>query len=278
MELSFKDRRLWDEYLANMQVNVLIADYTNCSSEWREIDYVPDYSKFYFIQSGEGRLEIGGNEYYPSPGELYIMPEGVVQSYSVTDPKNTFTKYWCHFTATVGGMSFFQLVDYPHYVVVDDPEALSDRFEKLITCLKRKTLTDSLDAKIIIYQIMSDFISMAGDSIDILPTSTPAIRLMPVLEYINSNIDRSILVSDLADIAHLSPSYFTRYFQNVMGMSPKNYITQKKLERAKTLLDMTDCTVMEVAESVGYEDPFHFSNTFKKYMGMAPMEYQKRHR
>ncbi len=277
-ELLLKDKHLWHEYLSNMQVNVLVADYTHCPRTWREIDYIPNYNKFYFVQSGEGWLKIGENEYYPSTNQLYIMPEGVVQSYSVVNPGNTLTKYWCHFTATVGGMPFFQLIEYPHYVEVDNPELLCHKFDRLIECMECEAITDSLEAKILMYQIILDFITMGEESVDILPTSTPAIRLMPVLEYIEENIDREIFVSDLADIAHLSPSYFTRYFQNVMGIPPKDYITQKKLERAKTLLDMTDYTILEIANKVGYKDPFHFSNIFKKYMGMAPIEYQKRRR
>ncbi|WP_369698838.1 AraC family ligand binding domain-containing protein [Paenibacillus pedocola] len=84
-------------------------------SDWRELDYIPDYNKFYFIQDGEGWLKIGDSEFSPTPGQWFLMPQGVQQSYSYTT-ETRFTKYWSHFSAKVGQNNLFDLLQTPYYI------------------------------------------------------------------------------------------------------------------------------------------------------------------
>jgi AraC family transcriptional regulator, arabinose operon regulatory protein len=62
--------------LAHLSVDVSAAALTRVWPEWRDDDYLPSYDKFYFFLGGEGHLRIDGVDYYPSPGELYLMPSG----------------------------------------------------------------------------------------------------------------------------------------------------------------------------------------------------------
>lgn len=43
---------LLTSYLANLKVDLIVADYNECSTDWRDLDYTPDYSKFYYIIGG----------------------------------------------------------------------------------------------------------------------------------------------------------------------------------------------------------------------------------
>src|SRR5690242_5784985 len=99
--MNDNEKHLIKSYLSNVQVNVTLAGYSNVGPEWRDIDYTPDYNKFYFICEGEGCLKIGDKEYLPKPGQMFLMPQGIQQSY-FTINENSFTKYWCHFTAKIG--------------------------------------------------------------------------------------------------------------------------------------------------------------------------------
>jgi AraC family transcriptional regulator, arabinose operon regulatory protein len=104
--MNDEKKLLIKDYLSNMKVGVSDIGYMKVTPEWRDIDYVPNYNKFYFICEGEGYLKINGVEYFPKPGQLFLMPSGVMQSYSIIN-ENTFLKYWCHFTANIGDMNLF---------------------------------------------------------------------------------------------------------------------------------------------------------------------------
>jgi AraC family transcriptional regulator, arabinose operon regulatory protein len=127
------------DFLVNMQLNIITSAYTHCWEYWRDIDYTPDYNKFYFICDGEGLIKIGDQEYYPRKGQMVLMPAGVIQSYSTIN-KNTFKKYWCHFTAKIGDINLFDFFDIPYLINVDDYDKLKCLFQELILLQENQTL------------------------------------------------------------------------------------------------------------------------------------------
>jgi len=73
----------------------------------------------------------------------------------------------------------------------------------------------------------------------------------------------------------MSPAHFTRKFKELVGVSPQDFITKSKLERAQQLLFYTDKSISEIAIEVGYNDPNYFSRIFKKTFQMTPKEYRE---
>jgi AraC family transcriptional regulator len=60
-----------------------------------------------------------------------------------------------------------------------------------------------------------------------------------------------------------------------MGVTPLNYINQKRVEKGKYLLEHTQFSVGEISEEVGFKDELYFSRVFKKYVGISPLAYRK---
>jgi len=80
----------------------------------------------------------------------------------------------------------------------------------------------------------------------------------------------------LAELAHLEATYFSRQFSRRFGLSPVQYIQRQRIERAQRLLWETDATLSVIAEQTGFSSPFHLSKTFKKLTGMPPSEFRRR--
>ncbi len=97
-----------------------------------------------------------------------------------------------------------------------------------------------------------------------------------ITNYISQNIGKEIYVSEIADYIGMNPEYLTRFFKKEKGVSLKKYIDSQKLTRAKHLLENTDESVTEIANSVGYSNYVSFTRAFKQHMGVAPSEYRKK--
>jgi AraC family transcriptional regulator of arabinose operon len=141
-------------YLSHLKVNLVVAAYTHCPVYWRDIDYIPDYNKFYFICDGEGWLKIGEQEFYPKPGQLFFMPAGIKQSYS-TISDDTFTKYWCHFTAKIGDVNIYNFIKFPFFIDVVNKKEITNLFLKLISYYDSKELTSPLYAQAILIELFA---------------------------------------------------------------------------------------------------------------------------
>ena len=70
----------------------------------------------------------------------------------------------------------------------------------------------------------------------------------------------------------------SRLFKEVTGKGFKEFVTDKRLEYARTLLETTSHNVSEIAVMTGFENAVYFSNLFKSKYGLAPTQYRKVHR
>lgn len=95
------------------------------------------------------------------------------------------------------------------------------------------------------------------------------------LEYIEENYMReSLSLNEIAAVLEVSPNYFSAMFSQEMQMTFVEYVTQKRMEKAKSLLRETEMRANEIALTVGYKNPHYFSFVFKKTQGLTPREYR----
>ena len=274
--MEYNKNVLLKSYLSNIQVSLITAAYTRCWDSWRDTDYTPDYNKFYLICNDEGWLKIGGQEYFPKPSQFFVMPAGVLQSYS-TISKNTFEKYWCHFTATIGDMNLFDIIQLPHYINIPDRFELERLFRDLISCNENNEIASPLRVKALLLEIISYFIENTVIEKILLSTSTSVEKLNHVLNYIETHLSEDISVEELASIVHFHPNYFIRFFKKHLGTSPIHYINRIRLEKAKNLLGISDMAISEIADKIGFNDLFYFSRKFKSHTGFSPSEFRNIH-
>ncbi len=110
-----------------------------------------------------------------------------------------------------------------------------------------------------------------------LNTSVPHYYdLLQVRNAILAAPEHSWKIEELADLAHLSPSYFQVVYKKAFGITCMTEVINAKLEQAKLLLTSTELPVSAVATEVGYNEVYHFIRQFKKSTGMTPGAFRKK--
>ncbi|MEM8774937.1 MAG: AraC family transcriptional regulator [Pseudomonadota bacterium] len=94
-------------------------------------------------------------------------------------------------------------------------------------------------------------------------------------EYIDAHMDCSLNLSDLAVSQEMNVFSFSRAFRSKTGMTPGQFIIERRVERACRLLSETDTQLAEIAYSCGFSSQSHMTSTFSKYMGTTPGRYRK---
>ncbi|MBE1445322.1 response regulator [Paenibacillus sp. OAS669] len=92
-------------------------------------------------------------------------------------------------------------------------------------------------------------------------------------DYICANLQLNLSLEHCAKQVNLSPGYFSNLFKKVLGISYQQFVTQQKMEKAKSML-IDGYQVQEIALTLGYEHRRYFSEIFKKYTGMTPSEFK----
>ena len=93
------------------------------------------------------------------------------------------------------------------------------------------------------------------------------------VRYINENYGFPITIKDVADYVGFDRSYFFKIFKQQIGVSPKEYLINQRMSKARSLMKDTEYSCYEICKMVGYEDYSNFSKTFKKRYGKTPREY-----
>ena len=95
-----------------------------------------------------------------------------------------------------------------------------------------------------------------------------------VKEYVSVNYMNEVLLSDLANVAHISRSHLSSLFKKEVGCTFSEYIVQFRIAKSKEIMKVNNVKLNEVAHMVGFNDYSHFSKTFKRLTGNSPEKYR----
>ncbi|MBW7477550.1 helix-turn-helix domain-containing protein [Paenibacillus oenotherae] len=96
------------------------------------------------------------------------------------------------------------------------------------------------------------------------------------IAYMKAHFHEKLDMRELAAIAGVTLSSYSRLFKQITGETPTEYLTRLRMENAQQLLKQNQYKVKEVSSAVGYKDEFYFSHAFHRFVGITPTQYRKR--
>lgn len=156
---------------------------------------------------------------------------------------------------------------------------------ELITCIVRTDAepeslpahrTDYLSASLHLLLLELYRVSLPMEKLILRPGRRFS-ALRPALAAIDTSLGRGNVpaVADLARLCGMSEASFRRNFRGSIGQSPGEYIAFCRLRRAQSKLVFSDHSILEIALSLGYDDPSGFYRCFRNQCGMSPIQYRR---
>ncbi|MBQ8893743.1 MAG: helix-turn-helix transcriptional regulator [Clostridia bacterium] len=147
---------------------------------------------------------------------------------------------------------------------------LEKEFRELYHLWKAGAFTDRLACRGLLYRIYGE---LAKSELRAY-VSAPRRKQMEAMAA-QMAADPTQNVAALSAACGMSEVHFCRLFERVYQKSPKRYMMEQQVARAKELLLSENCTVAEVAERCGFRDPYYFSRCFKELVGRTPGAFRK---
>lgn len=100
-------------------------------------------------------------------------------------------------------------------------------------------------------------------------------HLIRARKFIDENFSENIDLDTISDFSFISKFHFIRLFRQCYGKTPHQYLTEKRIQLAKQLLQ-SNCSVAETCYKVGFDSTTSFAAIFKRYVGSSPSTFQKK--
>ena len=149
---------------------------------------------------------------------------------------------------------------------------MQEYFETLLAQMERSTVDSMVTTGLALHEMLA--LCARGILAQAEATSARQV-ILQAAETLRKNYQQELCLADLLAEAHMSKSYFLRLFRRYMGTTPYNYLVNFRITQAKELLVLTDHSVSEIAQEVGFGDASNFSTRFAKATGQSPLQYRK---
>lgn len=234
---------------------------------------VRDHYLIHYIISGKGYYEMDHKKYSLNAGDIFIAFPGIPMTYYAHE-SDPWEYCWAGFNGSdaltilsAAGISRKAPVIYQFCNGAKFHEALNSIYESRGSGLYNTVqMTGKLYEALAILLEDTQNTKKGTDGND---------YVQKAVEYIHGHYVYPISVEDIADYTGISRSQLYRAFLKQTGKSPKEYLTDFRIQQACRLLKNTSLPITTIAGSVGFENSLYFSKVFHKLHGISPSLYRE---
>lgn len=169
-----------------------------------------------------------------------------------------------------------ELIDHlPRRVHTNQFERYFTQFKEIVDCYTGQSIGKENYLSSMVVRLLYQLNLEVTETINLNHEKSDVIN--EILLYITNHIGSHLTLELLSKRAHLSPIYFHQLFLEIVGVTLKAYIIEKRMSVSKTYLIHTSMSVKEIGYKVGYKDASYFCYAFKKENGLSPVAYRQQH-
>lgn len=263
---------------------LLHPPYINCAGAlWNEdnwqavMHYHSHVTEMQYVVEGNGVVTVDGVSYACGPGDLLIFHSNQPHMDDFRDSAVSPFAYFIRFKdCHVRGLEPGRILQ-PGVSPVINTSPYSGQFR-----LYFESIYTECDAQAPLFERIVDnyLTAMVLLTLRISGSagSEPPYRgtlASDVKDYIDKNYQSRLSIAGVAKSLNVSACHLTHVLHDVLGLTPREYLTQRRIIEAKKLLANSQLAICEIARSVGYENPSHFSTQFKHIVGVTPGQYRE---
>ncbi len=274
--MSYHTYEILQEGFLSQNTKLLYISSSKYNGDWHSVPHTHNCSELFFVVEGEGEFLIESDTYPVASNDLVIVNPNVL--HTEVSLNAAPLRY------IVLGIEGLELVSSP-----EDDNAV-------FCILNLKNIRDTvlhhlymilseIENKMPGYQLICQ--NMTEVLLVLLGRQTKAITMpAPILpktsrlcgstrRYIDSHYQEEITLDKLAELNHVSKYHLAHAFKEEYGISPINYLINKRVEEAEHLLTTTDFSLSLISHTTGFSSSSYFAQIFKKQKGCSPREYRK---
>jgi AraC-like DNA-binding protein len=225
-----------------------------------------------YLVAGAGTLTLGGTQYPIKPSHVLVTPPGVTHGLSASTRVRTLDM---KFTVRNRALASALRGITPLYCAADS--GIRTLFERIWEEGNRQELLYREMCALHLLEFLVRLRRIGGVRRTTAPGSLVETEVAradtltgAVMSFVSEHIAERLTVRRLAGELGCSERSLRQHFHDVLGVSPLQYVTHFRIDRAKSLIHGSDCALKEVASIVGFSSIHHFTRVFHRITGTSP--------
>lgn len=238
-----------------------------CHDSSRHLIYIHRHGE---LRSMEANLDWGPTDRtLPRIGDTWVVPAGVRCTSVVTGDISGF----CEISIPENALG--EVVHVPrrkHH----DPLMLA-----LVTKMRSVAGRDDALARLLLDSAGETLRLLIRDTYTVAPPPDAERDALPpsarasIIEFLEGSLESDISLESLARLAQMSVATFIKAFRAAFHTTPYQFLLDRRIDRAKTLLSSTRLSITEISAAVGFSTPNHFATTFRQRVGLTPRDFRR---
>lgn len=259
--------------IEKLNASLLSVAFSKDEKDWPSVLHTHPFTELFFVVSGEGNFLLHDKTHRIKEGDLVIVPP--YMEHTEQSIKGTPLEYY---VIGVDGISFQpenEQTEVQVFCNFSNKSLIADLLAQMFYEVRNPTygsykicqnLLEILILRIIHFQHV----------IPVPLTSTYMTKeCARIKEYLDCNYSEPITLDTLTELTHMNKYYMAHSFAKYTGQSPIQYLNQRRMEAACTLLKDTDHSIASISSSVGFSSQSYFTQAFRKKYGMTPIKYRQ---
>ncbi|HEX2950638.1 MAG TPA: AraC family transcriptional regulator [Armatimonadota bacterium] len=202
-------------------------------------------------------------------GDISLVPQGTAYACrfrNCGEPVTQSNAYLINFELFDDAGEPFALDGFVHVIRPSNSAHYFERFQEIMI-LFSQAAAPTARIKACLYQLLTDI------SFELRKMTIARERFADIIKgivYLEQHYTSAISVPELAEMCHVSETYFRRLFKQYAGMPPLDYAIDLRMKKAKLMLESGASSVAEVAYALGFDDLSYFSRLYKRRLGIPP--------
>lgn len=273
-----------DHNILNVNYELLYISKSKFENDWHSTAHFHPFTEIFFITNGSGNFHLDDKIVNVTKGDLVIINPNCLH----TEKSNTSKEPLEYIVLGIENFIFAQHgtssllcnteVTQELYTIIhyDRISVLLQFFDPLINEIENKPQNYEVVCKSIITLLIIFLSRGSSQDLDVNNTSKEPLNIecMKIKNYLDSHYSDNITLEKLASICHVNKFHLVHSFTKQVGVSPINYVINKRIDEAKTLLKTTNYSIRDISSIVGFSNSSYFSQMFKKITGFSPKTYK----
>lgn len=288
MYLEWGDKMGNTRYLINKNnydpnYNLLYISKSKFENDWHSTAHFHPFTEIFFITDGKGDFQLDDKIVNVNKWDLIVINPNCLHTeksslsdipleYIVLGVDNLLLNFPNSYSLTDNEkqIKLYEIMNF-----TKDKDLILDYFNKLINEIEHKEFNYEIVCKSILTLFITHIIR-STTSLLFVEESQEKLNLecIKIKNYIDSHYSQNITLDYLSDLSYMNKFHLVHTFTKQIGISPINYVINKRIQEAKNLLATTNYSIRDISSIVGFSNSSYFSQMFKRISGITPKNYR----